>query len=328
MASYQPTTWAPEQSDIDEPETPRSMPRAAAPQPAVPQQRSSGIAPSAVLGFAAMAAVGATGLAAPASAFAAEPGSAAKGTLIAHQDRSHQDHGQTVGFGSNTAANTDPGTALAERIRNQAAQQKTTAEDTARRQAAQAAAEKQARLQQLAAEAEQQAAQAAAGSAAQAAAQRSPGEQTAAAVEAALRAHRPQAVAQLGTLVAPVPGATTGAGFGQSDSFWAHLHTGLDLTAPTGAPVLAIGAGTVTSAGWAGAYGYRVVETMPDGTELWYCHLSAIGVGSGEVTAGQPIGRVGATGNAAGPHLHLEVRPAGGEPVDPAGWLADHGLAL
>jgi murein DD-endopeptidase MepM/ murein hydrolase activator NlpD len=133
---------------------------------------------------------------------------------------------------------------------------------------------------------------------------------------------------QLGALVAPVTGAAVGAGFGQAGSYWAHLHTGLDLEAATGAPVVAVGKGVITSAGWAGAYGYRVVETLPDGTELWYCHLSAIGVGAGEVTAGQPIGRVGATGNVTGPHLHLEVRPGGGEPVDPANWLAEHGLRI
>nr|WP_237555101.1 M23 family metallopeptidase [Streptomyces sp. SID4948] len=99
-------------------------------------------------------------------------------------------------------------------------------------------------------------------------------------------------------------------------------HAGQDFDAPTGTPVHAVHGGTVTSAGWAGAYGYRVVVALDDGTELWYCHLSTMVVNSGPVTTGDTIGRVGATGNVPAPHLHLEVRPGGGDAVDPVGWLA------
>ncbi|RAG82895.1 M23 family peptidase, partial [Streptacidiphilus pinicola] len=45
----------------------------------------------------------------------------------------------------------------------------------------------------------------------------------------------------------------------------------------------AVGAGVVTDAGWAGSYGYRVVQTLPDGTEIWYCHLSAIAAPHGPI---------------------------------------------
>lgn len=85
-------------------------------------------------------------------------------------------------------------------------------------------------------------------------------------------------------------------------------HTGLDFAAPTGTPIKAIHSGTVKSAGWSGAYGYRTVLELDDGTELWFCHQSSIGVSVGQkVSTGESIGRVGATGNVTGPHLHLEV---------------------
>jgi murein DD-endopeptidase MepM/ murein hydrolase activator NlpD len=307
VASHQPT-WAPAQS-------------------------------TAVLGLAAMAAVGATGLAAqPAMAM----DGAGRGTLLVAPEH---DRAESV-----AAPVTDPGLALTDRIRSQAVQQRATAEDAARRQAAQLAATKQAQAQQIAADdqaraqaaaearaAEARAAvQAAAQAEAETAAEQAAAEQATAeraAADASLTAVPDSAstlsTLALGTLVAPVAASAHGAGFGESDSFWAHLHTGQDFTAPTGTPVVAVGDGSITSAGWAGAYGYRVVQTLADGTELWYCHLSAIGVGAGQVTAGQPIARVGATGsNVTAPHLHLEVRPGGGEPVDPSTWLAGHGLAL
>ena len=312
MASYQ-STWAPAQSEAP--------------------QRPAGMAPSAVLGLAAMAAVGATGaigLATPARA-ASINDALASGTKPSLSVRDHFTGELPAGATalSGRTGSTDPGTALADRIRVQAAQQRADAGDAARRQAAQAAAAKLAARAdaEAAAHAEAQAqAQAEAQARAEAAEQ---AVQAEAARTAAAEQTEQQAKQLVGALVTPVQGAVVGAGFGQSGSYWAQLHTGLDLSAPTGAPVAAIGQGVITSAGWAGSYGYRIVETLPDGTELWYCHLSAIGVGTGEVTPGQPIGRVGATGNvSSGPHLHLEVRPAGGEPVDPAAWLAERGLTV
>ncbi|WP_414168654.1 peptidoglycan DD-metalloendopeptidase family protein [Streptoverticillium reticulum] len=129
-----------------------------------------------------------------------------------------------------------------------------------------------------------------------------------------------------GSYVLPVGSYTLTAGFGQSGNMWSANHTGEDFAAPTGTPVKAVGGGTITQAGWAGAYGYRIVLTLDDGTELWFCHLSSMVVTSGKVAAGDVIGRVGATGNVTGPHLHLEVRPDGGGPVDPLPWLRDKGL--
>ncbi|KOG86883.1 peptidase, partial [Streptomyces varsoviensis] len=124
----------------------------------------------------------------------------------------------------------------------------------------------------------------------------------------------------------PVGSYTLTAGFGQSGDMWSANHTGQDFAAPTGTPIKAVRGGTITHAGWAGSYGYRTVLTLDDGTELWFCHQSSITVTSGKVKAGDVIGRVGATGNVTGPHLHLEVRPGGGAPVDPMTWLREHGL--
>jgi murein DD-endopeptidase MepM/ murein hydrolase activator NlpD len=117
------------------------------------------------------------------------------------------------------------------------------------------------------------------------------------------------------------------AGFGDISGLWAHFHTGLDFACPTGTPIHAVAGGVITSVGWGGAYGNRTIETLPDGTELWYAHQSAFKVRDGEhVVRGQIIGLVGATGNVTGPHLHLEVRPGAGDPVDPYAALVAHGL--
>ena len=117
------------------------------------------------------------------------------------------------------------------------------------------------------------------------------------------------------------------AGFGSCSGLWSHCHTGLDFAAPTGTPIHAVASGTITETSWAGAYGNRTVETLSDGTELWYAHQSAFGVTKGQkVRAGQVIGKVGATGNVTGPHVHLEVRPGGKDPVDPYKALTARGL--
>ncbi|WP_274914911.1 M23 family metallopeptidase [Streptomyces sp. WZ-12] len=128
--------------------------------------------------------------------------------------------------------------------------------------------------------------------------------------------------------VAPVSSHTLATGFGQAGDRWAADHTGQDLAAPTGTLVKAVHDGTITQAGWAGAYGYRIVVTLDDGTELWFCHLSSMVKTSGRVHTGEVIGRVGATGNATTPHLHLEVRPHGGAPIDPVPWLRDRGVTV
>jgi murein DD-endopeptidase MepM/ murein hydrolase activator NlpD len=115
--------------------------------------------------------------------------------------------------------------------------------------------------------------------------------------------------------------------FGDYSPLWSHFHTGLDFAAPTGTPIMAVAGGTITDVGYSGAYGNRTIERLPDGTELWYCHQNAFGTSVGAtVRPGETIGYVGSTGNVTGPHLHLEVHPGGGDPVDPYAALVAHGL--
>jgi murein DD-endopeptidase MepM/ murein hydrolase activator NlpD len=120
------------------------------------------------------------------------------------------------------------------------------------------------------------------------------------------------------------------AGFGECGAHWSSCHTGQDLAAPMGTPVLAAGDGTVTFAGWDGAYGNAVHVLHGNGISTWYAHLSRIHITlPRRVAAGEVIGRVGSTGNSTGPHLHLEVRQLAtshskGTPIDPLAWLRKH----
>ncbi|MFD3512463.1 M23 family metallopeptidase [Streptomyces sp. NPDC058657] len=128
----------------------------------------------------------------------------------------------------------------------------------------------------------------------------------------------------------PVSSYTLTATYGQSGSMWSSgQHTGLDFAGQAGAPLKAVHGATVKSAGWSGSYGYRIVLELPDGTEVWYCHLSQMSVSVGEkVSTGQVIGNMGATGNVSGVHLHLEVHTPGGDGIDPAAWLRGKGLTV
>jgi murein DD-endopeptidase MepM/ murein hydrolase activator NlpD len=114
--------------------------------------------------------------------------------------------------------------------------------------------------------------------------------------------------------------------YGQSGINWMSLHTGIDFPVSYGTTVMAATDGTVRTQ-WNSAYGNMMIVTAKDGTETWYCHLSSYRVSSGTtVKAGDPIAYSGNSGNSTGPHLHFEVRPAGGSPIDPLPWLRSHGL--
>ncbi|MGW6539378.1 M23 family metallopeptidase [Streptomyces sp. NPDC055051] len=131
--------------------------------------------------------------------------------------------------------------------------------------------------------------------------------------------------------VAPVAGGVS-TPYRASGSMWSSgYHTGADFIASSGTTVRAVGAGTVVSAGWSGAYGNEVVIQHADGNYSQYAHLSSLSVSSGQsVTGGQQIGLSGSTGNSTGPHLHFEIRtsPSYGADIDPLAYLRQHGVSI
>ncbi len=95
------------------------------------------------------------------------------------------------------------------------------------------------------------------------------------------------------------------------------FHAGIDVKAPFGAPVRAAAAGRVVWAADRGDWGLLVTVAHGDGVRTLYAHLERIAVRLGDTLAqGSVVGRVGATGDATGPHLHFEVRVRGAA-VDP-----------
>jgi murein DD-endopeptidase MepM/ murein hydrolase activator NlpD len=95
------------------------------------------------------------------------------------------------------------------------------------------------------------------------------------------------------------------------------FHSGIDLGAPFGTPVLAANTGRVEFAGWGDGYG-NLVELDHGSTGTRYAHLEAIYVYQGQnVAQGQQIGIVGSTGRSTGPHLHFEIMVSSGD-----GWVA------
>ncbi|MFD8676269.1 M23 family metallopeptidase [Streptomyces seoulensis] len=291
----------------------------------VAKQRGGGLARSStVLGVGVIAAVGAGGMA---SANTGKPPVSIALPDLPSVDSLIDGHHDTAapatslaGVATATAAvasddsTADAGEALRSRIMAQAERQQSKADSRATAAAV--------------AKADQQAAEAAAKAAKEASVKAAAAKEKAEAdAEKKAEAARLATLAKQYTL--PTSSYTITSTFGQAGSMWSSgYHTGLDFAAPTGTLIKAIHSGTVTEAGWAGAYGYRTILTLDDGTELWFCHQSSISVSAGQkVSTGEVIGRVGATGNVTGPHLHLEVHP-GGQPtgIDPGAWLRGKGL--
>lgn len=125
----------------------------------------------------------------------------------------------------------------------------------------------------------------------------------------------------------PVEGRLMG-GFGlRTDPFSGEgaMHTGVDISAPTGTVVSTTADGIVAFTGWSNGYGRLIVVDHGNGMQTYYAHLSHIGVLEGQaVRRGDPIGAVGSTGRVTAPHLHYEVRQ-GGTPINPYHYLVKAG---
>ena len=122
----------------------------------------------------------------------------------------------------------------------------------------------------------------------------------------------------------PVEGTLEGGFGGRRNPFggpgW-EFHTGQDIEAPFGAPVVAGAAGRVSFVGWQNGYGQLVIVDHGGGLTTRYGHLSHIDVELDQVVSrAQLLGKVGSTGRSTGPHLHYEVR-INDEAVNPLPYL-------
>jgi len=124
--------------------------------------------------------------------------------------------------------------------------------------------------------------------------------------------------------VDPIPGAPMSSPFGirfHPVLHYQRLHTGQDISAPTGTPIRAAADGRVLIASVRGGYGNATVIDHGHSLSTLYGHQSQFLVEEGQqVKAGEIIGRVGSTGMSTGPHLHFETRLRG-VPIDPTSFV-------
>jgi hypothetical protein len=99
------------------------------------------------------------------------------------------------------------------------------------------------------------------------------------------------------------------------------IHTGIDIRAKSGTPVLATGDGVIAKASMEGNWGNLVIITHTDGYQTWYAHLKGFNTDENQhVKKGDVIGYVGNTGLSSGPHLHYEIKH-NGQHVNPLDFI-------
>lgn len=120
-----------------------------------------------------------------------------------------------------------------------------------------------------------------------------------------------------GTILCPVQGTSAYGDTWGAPRSGGRRHQGVDMLAPTGTPLQAVIGGIVSHRN--NTLGGITISLQGDnGHRYYYAHLSAYEGVDGRVEQGQVIGYVGDTGNATGvPHLHFEIRPNGGVPMNP-----------
>ena len=127
-----------------------------------------------------------------------------------------------------------------------------------------------------------------------------------------------------GQFLCPIPGAKIIQAFGPTSfavepSFggYLHFHSGIDLLAEYGTPIVAAAGGRVTAAGNADYFGIRVEVTDSFGLVEVYAHMSQVALAVGQqIQQGEKVGYVGSTGLSIGSHLHFQLG-VGGIPTDP-----------
>lgn len=125
----------------------------------------------------------------------------------------------------------------------------------------------------------------------------------------------------------PVSGGSISAAYGEKGSVWSKgYHSGTDYAVPTGTPVYAAAAGTVSKAqkgSGSHSYGIYITVDHANGYQTLYGHLSQTIAKPGDVvTKGQLIAKSGESGHVTGPHLHFEVFK-NGVSVDPSSLLSN-----
>jgi murein DD-endopeptidase MepM/ murein hydrolase activator NlpD len=98
-------------------------------------------------------------------------------------------------------------------------------------------------------------------------------------------------------------------------------HSGIDIAAPYGSPVLASDGGKVIFAGWKSSYGKSVIVDHGGNLSSLYAHMSSINVSVGEkIYKGKTVGKVGSTGTSTGNHLHFEIQKLGND-INPSSYI-------